>query len=647
LRQLILIGIFGLCAAATAQEIELTRPVLQPTPITAIASDGVDAIALWDSTLITRITNDGRSLTLTGTRIAPRAGSSAIAYGNGEYVVAVNGTGFDAIFLDRDGAVIRRVHLGDRIYGVPSIAVSHAGFLLAIGTQAFVLDVSGGLAGVAKLPEDAMAAASDGTRFLVAGQRKATIVDSTGTVAATNDFKTTNYYSDVVAAGFDGTNYVVAWDDNPHNLARRVDPNGVLAGDPLQLHDGTYTKIQAISEDGAVVVAMSFWGSPFAVSRMTESGITTTTPPLGTPLLAPIGSGFIAVDTTATFLTHDFAIDGSRPKGTVVAQAAESQALHTAASNGTSVLAVWERTEYYDGLYAAVVGPNGTTTPVHLDYASNCAAASNGEDFLVVYSTHWYDGVYAVVIRADGTASKPVPFWSIGFRHFVYLGVQWTGDAYFVGFVDDFVDYGGKSYTYYRRISADGAMLGDAAGGGPGINFACGTTTCLATGVNDNSIVGELFDLRTASLRDFGVSPTYSSYPTAGPVVFDGVSYRAFWSFSTTSFSASVSEDGSVGNAIVMPSTPNATFTATGNGIFGAWAAAPNEIATLFIDRNDNIVLGPHIHIRGSVYSVTATTSWLGESLLYTRWTDDTVHGSAERVFLRPVALAHGRAATR
>jgi len=254
-----------------------------------------------------------------------------------------------------------------------------------------------------------------------------------------------------------------------------------------------------------------------------------------------------------------------------------------------------------------------------------------------------------VAIRADGTATQPAAFWSIGFRHFVYLGAQWTGDAYLVGFYDSLVDYGGTSSGYRRLISADGAPLGNTAASSLGTQFACGTTTCFAPGLGDHVVNATLFDLQGGTLRTFNISPLYTTSPTAVNVAFDGANYRAFWSPDGQKvISRTVTESGSVvGDLLLLPSRIDATYATTRNGVFGAWAAPADGIDTVFIDRSDHVTPGPHVPTSGHVGSVTATMSWLGESVVYVRATDDTVHGSAARIFFRPLTLRHGRTAGR
>jgi hypothetical protein len=312
------------------------------------------------------------------------------------------------------------------------------------------------------------------------------------------------------ALAFDGTNFLVAFDDSTHVRAARATP--------------AQTWIDNV---------------PFLISGQanTESNLS----------VAFNGANYLAVwqDARSGSTTQD--IYGARitPAGTVldqaglpVAQAAGAQLTPSVVSNGTDWLAAWQDGRNgYPQIYAsrvsaggAVVDPMGIPIPASGNTSQNPAVASDGANYLVAWNLSNGSTAQAARVSSAGTVldatAIAVPFSAAR----VALGNN--GANYLVAGT-----YQNKVTA--TRISTAGAVL-DAAGI-PVSTAAAGATLELPSVTSDGTnwlvawdttthVVGARVGPTGTVLDPSGIAITSAANTQTSPSVgWDGTTYWAAW----------------------------------------------------------------------------------------------------------------------
>jgi hypothetical protein len=323
---------------------------------------------------------------------------------------------------------------------------------------------------------------------------------------------------------FDGTNYLVVWQEDRGNqygdvYASRVAPDGTV----LDPH-----------------------GIAIATARSSELN----------PAVAFDGTNYLVTWTASTFPDGD--IYGARispsgevldPGGFAISTAPGLQDFSALAFDGTNYLVVWMSGHYPADIYAARVTPAGTVLdpdgiPVSTATGEQGlpAVAFDGENYLVA----WEDGrnpnsdVYGARVTPTGTVLDPA-----GVAISSTAGAQWApklsfdGTNYLVAWQDGRNGDGSTFDVYGARVSPAGSVL-DASGipisTAPNSqltpSIAFGGTTFFVVWSDQRSGNGA-YGARVSSggvvLDPSGIPITTSagSWPAVG---FDGTNYLAAWS---------------------------------------------------------------------------------------------------------------------
>ena len=278
------------------------------------------------------------------------------------------------------------------------------------------------------------------------------------------------------AVGFDGTNFLVVWEDgrNPvtHIYGSRASPQGtVLDSTPIAISNaGYYQMYPAVGFDGtSFLVVWSDTRSGYSDiygARVTRDGavldtagfvITAESSSQLMPAIAFDGTNFLVVWDDTREGQED--IYGARvspqgrvldPSGIVISRAVESQERPALAFDGANFFAVWEdyRSGSYHDIYGARVTPQGTVLdPAGIavsrafDSQWYAAVSFDGTDYLVVW-TDWRSGyswdIYGTRVTPAGTVLDPAGFAvthaaesqmypALGFDGANFLAV-WTDD---------------------------------------------------------------------------------------------------------------------------------------------------------------------------------------------------------------------------
>ncbi len=406
----------------------------------AVAFNGTDYLVVWQEGSIgspdihgARVSVDGLVLDATGIAI-----STASSY---QQYPSVASDGANCLVAWEDGRNGSRDIYAARVNGAGG-----------------VLDASGIAVYASAYDQESPSVAFDGTNYLVVwhdgrngsrdiyGARVATdgsVLDASGI-----QVNTWSYDQQYAAVAFDGTNYMVVWEDNRSGsrdiYGARVDVDGAVldAGgiaistaafdqlDPELAFDGTNYLVTwednrsgsrdiygaRVATDGSVLDAL---GMAISTLAHDERGAS----------VAFDGTNYMVVRQDDSFGFADIygarlAVDGSvlDADGISISTAAYNQRHPAVAYDGTNYLVVWHDGRpggdpYYWDIYGARVAADGTlidtsgiaicTVPLSQKYP---AVAFNGTDYLVV----WQDDrsgtssdIYGARIAVDGSVLDP------------------------------------------------------------------------------------------------------------------------------------------------------------------------------------------------------------------------------------------------
>jgi hypothetical protein len=506
----------------------------------AIASDGKDWLVAWDikgEIRAAHVAADGS----VGKKLTAPPGTTTF---RSRPALAFNGTSYLLAWLATGTA---GTGAGDQ--GVFGVRVARDGTLLDAKSVQVTQAVSTG-------PRDSLAAASDGTNFLLAwspptpisnGSIRAArvsgggaLLDSTAIVVST-----ANGARLAPAATFDGTNYVVAWEDYRSGsstssvkpdfvYAARVRPNGTVL-DPSGIVVGSQGATSTSQTRPALAVAngttLAFWQeellSPIIAltmrgGRLTSSGIASDDPaPLEIlrtanserrPAVAFGGTNYLSVwlDDRPT-AGHVFAarsgLDGvvqdtqAIDLGSIAPYALSRLGVPSVGSDGTSYLVVWTNATGPNLFSAKRVDATGTILDADpIEIVSGTPTPGFDHDAAIAFG----GGEYLLVFRRDHAGSG-ADIWGArvsvsgvplddGFAITTSVGDQLSPAVAFndaTGFLVTWQDYRLDSKTpsiFGARVALDGTVLDStpvrlSSGAQPAYrpSAACTSATCLVS----------------------------------------------------------------------------------------------------------------------------------------------------------------------
>jgi len=533
-----------------------------------------DYRGLWDSDIYAaRVTPQGTVLDPSGFAIAEVMNSDQIAP-----VLGFDGENFLVVWQDdRDNRD------EPDVYGA---RVTPAGT---------VLDSSGFAITQAANGQYGPAIGFGGKNFLVVWQDRrdtlyshiyGNLVTPEGQVIVPNDFVISYSPSTqgVAALGFDGENFLVAWQDIygsfPPSLSirgSRVTPGGgVLDPDAIVISPtaGVRTAIDSDGKNFLVVWEDCRGGSNFDVygARVTPegnvldpSGLAISRAANGqyAPAIGFGGTDFLVVwqdgrvgasltDVYGARVTPDGEV--TDPEGFVIPRAARDQFTPALASDGANFLVVWEdrRSGVYSDVYGArvtlagtVLDPDGLAVSAAASSQRSPAIGFDGANFLVVWTDYRdgeYSDIYGTRVTSQGAlldpdgfvvaqAAKLQRFPAVGFDGANFL-VVWEDNRAGEHSVDI---YGARVTPAGTVLDPDGIAISEAAGGqyAPAVGFDGANFLVAWTDFRD----GEYSDVYGARVtrqgtvldpQGFVISPTVrdQSSPVLG---FDGANYLVAW----------------------------------------------------------------------------------------------------------------------
>jgi hypothetical protein len=437
----------------------------QPLRDPAVAFDGGNFAVVWsigyDAGIHgARVARDSTVLDRTGIAISSSGGSSpAVAFDGTSYLVAWAGGGIRGSRMRPDGTVLdpASIAISTAASSTPALASGGASSLVVwkndgssssdivgarVGKDGAVVDPGGQLISRSANAQFSHAVAFDGTNYLVVWQDfrgtyydiyavmvagDGTVLDPSGIAIST---AANDKFSPVVAFG--GSNYLVAWND------QRTD-----AGDIYGARVGT---------DGTVL-------DPAGIAISAAPGVQTS------PYVAFDGANYLALwdDGRGSPGTYGarIASDGAvlDPNGIAIS---ERRSVSGLAFDGTNYLALWAG----GGVYGARIGKDGTVLdPAGKTIATGggypAALAFDGTNFLVVWpefrSGTSYD-VYGARVGKDGAVldGAGIPI-SAAAGNQLAPAVAFDGVNYLVAWQDD--RSGAGIQLYGRGISQAGAVV--------------------------------------------------------------------------------------------------------------------------------------------------------------------------------------------
>lgn len=426
------------------------------------AFDGINYLVVWngtwygseDSIVATRVSQSGSVLDPGGIRLGTGK-APGVAFGGGVFLVVwEEDSAIRCARVSSAGVVLDPPLAVTNVHGsAPAVAFDGTDFLVAWGgndlyaarvsPSGAVLDTAGILVSGAAGVQESPAIAFDGANCLVTWQDmrqggyrdiygarvtpSGTVLDTSGIVISAAAYS--QYYP---AVAFDGTNYLVAWQDYRTTdygiYAGRVTPAGVVldpSGVPIAT-SAIYSRYPSVTfGQGYYLVtwermddidSTGIWGT-----RVLTSGV-----PLDTGFcIGPAAAGVAPVIFDGSRYFVSWEKDGIRANwvdssghvqnqsGAAIFGAANDQRQPNAAFNGTHYLVVWKDERPGDtadirGIRVSQSGTRLDALPFTVSGAGKAqfspVAASNGTDFLVAWSDRRGDTsrVYAARVSQNG-----------------------------------------------------------------------------------------------------------------------------------------------------------------------------------------------------------------------------------------------------
>ncbi len=589
----------------------------------SVAFDGTNYLVVWEDSRRGRFTIYGARVSKSGVVLdSAGIGMPIPPYTNtqGDPSVAFNGTNYLVVwknyscFIEIYGARVSPggvvldsagILISPAAYlpGYPSVASDGTNYLVVwedyltpipdiygarVSPGGVVLDSSGIPISTAAYDQRYPSVAFDGTNYLVVWEdyrsgshfdiygarvsQGGAVLDSSGIPISTAA------RSEHPSVAFNGTNYLVVWEDFRSGstldiYGARVASNGTVldpAGIPISTAENSQmTPSVAFNGTNYLVVWKDYrnWGADIYGARVASNG--TVLDPAGIPVstavddqeapsVASDGTNYLVVWEGFRSGSH-FDIYGARvsqggavldSSGIPISTAAYGQWYPSVASDGTNYLVVWEdsRSGTYSDIYGARVATDGTVLDpagIPISTAGSFqllpSVASDGTNYLVVWDdfrggSH-YD-IYGARVASNGTVLDPagIPISTAAYGQW-YPAVAFNGTNYLVVWEDY-----GDDEIYGARVSPGGVVL-DSAGilispaaylpGFPSV--ASDGTNYLVVWHDYRS--GSHFDLYGARVSPGGVVLDSSGIPISivanhqwyPAVAFDGTNYLVVW----------------------------------------------------------------------------------------------------------------------
>jgi hypothetical protein len=469
------------------------------------------------------------------------------------------------------------------------------------------------------------AVAWNGTNFLVvwSDNRSGTTdiygarVSGAGSVLDPTGFaiSTATDAQSVPALAWNGTNFLVVWEDNragapPDIYGARVSGAGSVL-DPMGIAISTATDAQSVP-------ALAWNGTNFLVVWEDNRPGASTTPDIYGTRVSAAGS----------------VLD---PTGIAISTAADWQSVPAVAWDGTSFLVVWRDHRsgsfFEPDIYGArvsgtgsVLDPTGIAISTATDEQSLPAVAWNGANFLVVWSDHRsgtnYD-IYGARVSATGSVldATGIPV-SAAANSQSSPAVAWNGTNFLVVW-DDWRS-GSCCDVYGARVSGAGSVL-DAAGlaistaaGGQtepelawnGTNFLVVWQDGRSGGFVEADIYGTRVSAAGSVLDSTGIAISTSANDQTSPAVaWNGTDFLVVWADRRSGtnydiYGARVSATGSVLDATGIPISTAANSQSlpavawNGTNFLVVWSDARTDV-----DFTD--IFGARVSATGSVLDAT------------------------------------------
>jgi hypothetical protein len=611
-------------------------PATQSDQAPSIAVAGDQSFAVWYGR------RTGSSWDIYGTRIDesgtildPAGIHLASADNDPMPSVASDGTNYLVVWHDREGV---------GTYEIYGIRVDNTGNVID-SNPIIISDAAGG--------QMSPKAAFDGTNYLVvwydsrsgsSSDIYGTRMDTNGTVLNTPGIAISTAAEDQFfpSVSFDGTNYLVVWQDDRSGLAfdifgARVQQSGVVldaAGIAIDTSADDQSNPQ-ISFDGTNYLVV--WhdrrsGSTNDIygTRIDKTG--TVINPAGIAITTAPNEQYYpssSFDGTNYLVTWYDRRDGSsydiygarvqqsgvvlEPTGIEICSAPNNQSTPSIVFNGTYWLAIWrdERSGGYSDIYGARVEQSGTVLDTNgilvsssAQLQANSAVAFDGTDYLVVWQEERDEtsiDIYGIRVDQAGHALDSTSIAiSTSTGNQEYPAVAFDGTNYLVAWQDD---RGGSGYDIYgARVAKSGTVL-DAPGIAistavqrqryPSIAFD-GTNYLVVWddergGVSSSDIYGSLVDKSGNVLNTSGIVISDAAYWQRNPsVAFDGTNYLVVWgdygsgTFEEDIYGARVDKTGGV-----LDQSGIAISTATKGQWFPSVAFDGTNYLAIWFDRRD------------------------------------------------------------
>ncbi|MEO0069545.1 MAG: hypothetical protein ABIK18_01970, partial [candidate division WOR-3 bacterium] len=454
-----------------------------------------------------------------------------------------------------------------------------------VAPDGVVLDTQGIPISTAPREQVGPAVCFDGTNYLVVWQDKrggnyediyGARVTPDGVVLDTQGIpiSTAPYYQGYPAVSFDGTNYFVVWQDtrngNRDIYGARVAPDGVVldtAGIAISTASGSQDSPSVAFDGTNYLVVWEDWrnsgGPDIYGARVAPDGVVFDTAGIAISTASGNqGSPSVAFDGTNYFVVWQDTRNGNRdiygarvaPDGVVLDTAGitistvpQDKWFPAVCSDGTIYLVVWDdqrNTRQYPEIYGARVAPDGVvfdTAGFIVSTAVNQekypAVCSDGTDYLMVWEDNrrkeW--DIYGARVTSEGVVLDPAGFAiSTAGNSQTSPALSFDGTNYLVAWQDT---RNGNWDIYGARVTPDGIVL-DTAGFGISITRYWETSPAISFDGTNYLVVWISGDIYGARVTPDGVvldtqgipistGPYYQDFPA---VAFDGTNYLVVWS---------------------------------------------------------------------------------------------------------------------